>query len=65
MKQRVLSKMASFHTLFTVKKKDPNNVFLNGTMGFLLPLDMRSREEEDFSSSVTVISLFKKTSTPF
>jgi len=48
MKRRILSKTVSFHALFKKKTRDQNGVVLNGTITFLLSLDARSREEEDF-----------------
>jgi hypothetical protein len=57
MKRRVLSKTASFHALFTQKKRDQNGVVLNGTITFLLPLDAQNRGKRRF-----FLPLFSSTS---
>ena len=62
MKQRVLSKTASFHPLF-IKKKSLNDVVLNGTVGLLLPLDALSRGRRSSSLPLS-LSLLKLKKTP-
>jgi len=49
MKRHVLPKTESFHTLFIKKKrKNPKRCCFKGTVGLLLPLDVRSRGRRRF-----------------
>jgi hypothetical protein len=63
MKRHVLSKTASFHTLFIKKKKEkPKMVpFLNGTVAFLLPLDARGRGRRRLFSPALPVPSFSET----
>jgi hypothetical protein len=70
MKLRILSKTMSFHTLFTKerkgkKRRERTGAILTALWVFFFPWMREAGEEEDFSSSVTVISPFKKMLTPF
>jgi hypothetical protein len=64
MKRHVLPKTAPFHTLFIKKKgKTQNGANLKALWVLFFPWTREAGEEEDFSSSVTTISLLKKTPT--
>jgi len=60
MKQRVLTKIASFHPLFIKKKGSPKRCRFNGTWVFFFPWTCEVGEEEDFSPLLCPLPLSLK-----
>jgi hypothetical protein len=60
MKRRVLSETTPFHPLFKKKRRSPNGVVLNGTVGLLFPLDARGRGRRIFSLAFLLSFFLRK-----